>query len=162
MQRGIIKPDEAETKAEHYMLYKGMSQKAMAAAAQVSSSKLSRRLNHEEETEDPVHEVIKELHGSVESDQPSIGKGVFQMIRRHAVQLGLAETEPVDVLKMAIERLTAIKLRDIEMMTAEERNLLVIYAAELEDLAGVVRSDAIRVRNQQAAESFNRAKETPA
>lgn len=147
MQR-MKKPDETETKIWHHNLYEGMSQKALCSAINLPSYQLSRRLNHTESTEDPLHEIIMEMIGSVESAQPSIGKAIYGRITRYAVELGLVD-EPVDVLQMAIEKLRSITEIDIKQMGQEERFKVQGFAAELESLANDVKTMAIRIRNEE-------------
>jgi len=147
----INKPDETEIRVEHHGLYQGMSQKLIAACGYVSSTVLSRRLDQNETiVKNPPYELIMEIIASVESEQPSIGKGLVGMILRYAVALGLIDEEPVDRLKLAIDRLRAIRKEDIEMMTEDQRTLTELYAGELREAAGRVYEDAqsIRIANE--------------
>lgn len=145
----LTRPDVSETKSEHRALYVGRSQKAVAASSGVGSSKLSRRLNPEEETENPVHEVILEMIGAVESGQPEIAKGVLGMITRHAILLGVADREALDIVKAASEKLAAITELEIEQMSDDERTLLIADVSQLESVASWVKSTAIRIRTER-------------
>ena len=137
MQLKIAKPDETETKVEHHALYRGLSQKALCSAINLPSYELSRRLNHTEPTKDPVHEVIMEMIGSVESNQPSIGKGVFRMIYEYASALGLVDDEPIDLLEMATQRLKAIRERSAGNMSPDKTTTCLARVAALElELSG--------------------------
>lgn len=143
----IDKPDDTEIRVEHHNLYKGMSQKSVAANAGVSSTTLSRRLSTEEViVKNPIYEVIMEMIGSVESGQPSIGKGVFGMIYRHAVELGLVDAEPGDILQLAIAKLGRIEKVDVEALTPNEQLLLQADAGELMNEASRIHTDIIAVR----------------
>lgn len=143
----IDKPDELDIRVAHHFLYKGMSQKAVAAAANISSTVLSRRLSTEELiVKNPVYEIIVELIASVESGQPSIGRGIWGMINQCAVDLGLVETAPGDILPLAIEKLKRIEKVDIEILSPDEQRDLQADAGELSSEASRIHSDVIAVR----------------
>lgn len=152
----IDRPDETEVRVEHHGLYRGMSQKAVAAAAGISSTILSRRLSTEELiVKNPIHEVVMELIASVESGQPSIGKGVWGMINRYAVELGLVDAEPGDVLQLAIGKLRRIEQVDIESLNADDQIILQADASDLEKEAGRIVTDCVRARRLKEVRGRN-------
>lgn len=152
----IDKPDELDIRVAHHFLYKGMSQKAVAAAANISSTVLSRRLSTEELiVKNPVYEIIVELIASVESGQPSIGRGIWGMINRYAVELGLVDAEPGDVLQLAIGKLRRIEQVDIESLSANDQVLLQADAGELMNEASRIHSDVIAARKSREVRGRN-------
>jgi hypothetical protein len=146
----INKPDEAEVRVEHHNLYKGNSQKAVAAAAGISSTILSRRLDHNEAiVKNPIYEVIAEMIGAEESGQRSIGKGIFKMIYRYAEGLGLVDEQPLDILEMAYERLRSIEPNDIRAMSDAELTDSFASITDLENEASKVKGELTAERSMR-------------
>jgi|ERR1051325_2840756 hypothetical protein len=142
-------PDKDEIKIAHRHLYTGHNQSSVAASAGFSNATLSRHLNVNEPVEDHLYEVMAEMSGTVISKQPEVGKGLFKMLYNHAVALGLVDEEPVDIIKLANDRLRRITKEEIAGMSGDERTLLTVYAADLENEAGRVKTDALREKRKQ-------------
>jgi hypothetical protein len=145
-------PDVDNTKAQHRALYAvpGRNMKSVAVAAGSSSTAYSRRMNENETTVyNPIHEVIAEMTGAVNSGQPEIGKGVFQMIYRPAAELGLVNEHPVDIARFAIDRLRAVSKSKIEAMSPDEQVTLQALTVELDASVGVIKKAVVAVKQAQ-------------
>lgn len=143
----IAPPSEDDIKADHRRLYRGFHMQSVASYAGASATTYSRQRNPEETlTRNPVWEVQMEMFASVVTNQESIGKGVFRMINDYAIELGLADKEPLEVIRLAIQRLRRITPEDIKGMDTETRTRTIALAAELEEEAGKVKVEVIESR----------------
>jgi hypothetical protein len=150
MQKEIDLPLLDDIKAEHRALYVPNGNMSLVATkGGMSASTLSRHMNVDEDVKDHIWETIAEMIGAVKSRQPQIGKGLFGMIHRHAVELGLVDEKPIDILKQAIASLRTITDEDLRRMSPEERFEIRGHAAELEVLASGIKTDAILMHSPE-------------
>lgn len=163
MNRLFTPPAEDDVKADHRHLYRGMNMKSVAAHAGASLSTYSRQRNVEETlTRDPVWEVKMEMYASKVTNQEGIGKGVVRMIYGYAIELGLVDEQPIDILDSATDRLRSIEPENIRMMNDDELTVSLASVAVLEEEAKRVKSALSaeyavrRLAKASSAEAFTR------
>ena len=147
MKNSISPPSEDEIKEDYNTLYRRLCMKSIATTAGSSASRYSKQRSVEAETtRNPLYEVKMEMYSSKVTNQEEIGKWVAKEIYDYAVELGLVDEQPLDIIKMATQRLRRIGPEEIKRMSVEERKDVVVETVALEEEAGRVKVDVNAAR----------------
>ncbi len=147
MKFNIPKPSEDQIKEDHNRLYRDFHMQSVAVEAGTSAKRYSKQRSVEAElTRNPVWEVMMEMRAAKVTNQEEIGKGVFKMLFDYASELGLVDEQPLDIIKLATQRLRRIGPEEIKAMSANERTIVVAEAVALEEEAGRVKIDVNEAR----------------
>jgi hypothetical protein len=140
-----IPPSDFDVENELNDIIKHGDKKPIAALAGFQYDGFCRSLRSDDPTPSCVHQTLMLLCGTSEYDK-SKARAIFAILYRYALTWELVDEEPVDIVKLATDRLRLIKREDIEMMTEAARFELQGRADELEREAANVKSAVIVVR----------------
>lgn len=137
MKNSITPPSEDDIKKDYDALYRPLSQKKVASSAGVSESRFSKQRSFEAiEMRNPLYEVKMEMYASKVTEQEQIGKWIVKEILDYGVELGLINEKPLDIVRMARDRLSTISADDVRQMDPEASTEMITAIAEVEYVTG--------------------------
>lgn len=114
MHRKLQPISQIDIEIEQEDLFKHGDMKPVAAESGQHISTFSRRINSDEPAKSALFEILSELRAEA-IHNPEIGRAVFSILYRHAIEWELVDTQPVDVLDAAILRVRSIKRGEIRL-----------------------------------------------
>jgi hypothetical protein len=145
----IYPPDELEIETELADIVGRGNSNSIATWSGIKYWRIRAMLRDDDPSRNIIYEAAAFIYGCVKTDR-EMAKQVFGVLYRLALRWGLVDEAPVDVLKLAIDRLRSIEKSDIEGMSRENRTLMLADVAELEDVVGRVKTEVILVRKSDA------------
>jgi hypothetical protein len=150
----LLPPDELDIETEIENIIENGDRKQISRFSHIKYGRLCAMIRSDDATRNTIYETASFIYGVLRTDR-SKGKKVFNVLYRLAVQWGLVDEEPVDIIELAIRRLRSIDRDDMAKMSRDQVTVSLARTAELELEAGRVKSELIaeqRVREFEPIE----------
>ena len=140
----ILPPDELQIESELADIVGRGNSESIARWSGIQYWRIRAMLRENDPTRNVIYEAAMLIYGCLKHDR-EIGKRAFNILYRLGSQWGLIDSDPIDTLIHAKDRISQIKREDLRRLNSSETDSILANAARLEQEITRVTREAVEV-----------------